>query len=139
MIVKKDNIDTAVQKILEQYPDQRIFILDGEMGAGKTTLSTSFAKALGSLDHPSSPTFSIVNVYLRDNGEEIFHFDFYRLEQFEEALDIGVEEYFESGNYCFIEWPEIIERLLPNTFVRIKIDHTDNDSERLINIELVNN
>ncbi len=140
MIIQKDHISKAVKDIIKKYPDHRIFILDGEMGAGKTTFSTAFAKALGSLDHPSSPTFSIVNVYLRDNGEEIYHFDFYRLEQFEEALDIGVEEYFESGNYCFIEWPYLIERLLPNSYVRIKIQHSNsqNPDERLVEIESTN-
>jgi len=137
MIVKKENIAAAVNQILEQYPKQRIFVLDGEMGAGKTTLTTAFAKALGSLDHPSSPTFAIANVYLRDNGEDIYHFDFYRLEHFEEALDIGVEEYFESGFYCFIEWPNIIERLLPSSYIRVKIKHTDNVDERLLEIEEV--
>ena len=138
MIVKKDNITTAVRDILEQYPDQRIFVLDGEMGAGKTTFSTEFAKALGSIDHPSSPTFSIANVYLRENGEEIYHFDFYRLEHIEEAMDIGVEEYFESGNYCFIEWPDIIERLLPDSYLRLKIKHANHPDERIIEIESVN-
>ncbi len=135
MIVKKENIAATVSQILEQYPKHRIFVLDGEMGAGKTTLTTAFAKALGSLDHPSSPTFAIANVYLRDNGEEIYHFDFYRLAHFEEALDIGVEEYFESGFYCFIEWPDIIERLLPSTYIRVKIKLTDNADERLLEIE----
>jgi len=138
MIVKKDNIATAVREILKQYPDQRIFVMDGEMGAGKTTFSTEFAKALGTIDHPSSPTFAIANVYLRENGEEMYHFDFYRLEHFEEALDIGVEEYFESGNYCFIEWPDIIERLLPNSYLRIKINHANHPDERIIEIESVN-
>ncbi|MCK5857529.1 MAG: tRNA (adenosine(37)-N6)-threonylcarbamoyltransferase complex ATPase subunit type 1 TsaE [Bacteroidales bacterium] len=134
MIVKKENIESTVRQILAKYPNQRIFVLDGEMGTGKTTFSTQFAKALGSLDHPSSPTFSIVNVYLRENGEEIYHFDFYRLEQFQEALDIGIEEYFESGNYCFIEWPDIVKRLLPDSYVNIKIENTDNLDERLLEI-----
>jgi tRNA threonylcarbamoyladenosine biosynthesis protein TsaE len=137
MIVEKDNITTAVREILKQYPNQRIFVMDGEMGVGKTTFSTEFAKALGSLDHPSSPTFAIANVYLRDNGEEMYHFDFYRLEHFEEAIDIGVEEYFESGNYCFIEWPDIIERLLPDSYIRIKIKHTDQPDYR--ELEIVEN
>lgn len=138
MIVKKDNIPEAVRQILELYPDQRIFVMDGEMGAGKTTFSTEFAKALGTIDHPSSPTFAIANVYLRDNGEEIYHFDFYRLEHFEEALDIGVEEYFESGKYCFIEWPDIIEQLLPDSYLRLKIKHADHPDERIIEIVSVN-
>lgn len=138
MIVHKNNISQAANDILQQYTHYRIFILDGEMGVGKTTLSTAFAKALGSLDHPSSPTFSIVNVYLRDNSEELFHFDFYRLEHIEEAIDIGIEEYFESGNYCFIEWPDIIERLLPKSYVRIKMQHTDKPDERYFEISVNN-
>jgi tRNA threonylcarbamoyladenosine biosynthesis protein TsaE len=138
MIVEKDNITTAVREILKQYPKYRIFVMDGEMGAGKTTLSTAFAQELGVIDHPSSPTFAIANVYLRENGEEIYHFDFYRLEHIEEAIDIGVEEYFESGNYCFIEWPDIIEPLLPNSYLRLNIKHAKLPDERIIEIESVN-
>ena len=137
MIVEKDNITTAVREILKQYPKHRIFVMDGEMGAGKTTLSTAFAQELGVIDHPSSPTFAIANVYLRDNDEEVYHFDFYRLEDIQEAYDIGVEEYFESGNYCFIEWPDIIERLLPDSYIRIKIKHTDQPDIR--ELEIVEN
>jgi len=137
MIIKKDHIAEFVREILEQYPDQRIFIMDGEMGAGKTTFSTEFAKALGSVDHPSSPTFAIANVYLRENGEEMYHFDFYRLEHIEEALDIGVEEYFESGNYCFIEWPEQIEPFIDGMHItEISISMTNNN-KRIIKINNV--
>ena len=134
MIVEKDNIRSAVREILMQYPDQRIFVMDGEMGAGKTTLSTAFALELKVIDHPSSPTFAIANVYLRENKEEVYHFDFYRLDDIQEAYDIGVEEYFESGYYCFIEWPDIIERLLPDAYIRIKIKHTDNPDIRALEI-----
>jgi len=137
MIVKKDNIASAVKQILDQYPEHRIFVLDGEMGAGKTTFSTEFARVLGSVDHASSPTFSIVNVYLRENGEEIYHFDFYRMDDIKEAHDIGVEEYFESGNYCFIEWPDIIKPLLPDSYLNIKIQHTDNRDERQLTVEQI--
>lgn len=130
MRFKLSEIDRVTKEILEQYPDHRIFILDGEMGAGKTTLATSFAKHLGALDHVSSPTFAIANVYLREDGSEIYHFDFYRLEHPEEALDIGIEEYFNSGNYCFIEWPGIVEAFLPENVLRIKIKHSDKEDER---------
>ena len=135
MRFKLTDIDRISGEILEQYPDHRIFILDGEMGAGKTTLATAFANHLGVLDHVSSPTFAIANVYLRNDGSEIYHFDFYRLEHPEEALDIGIEEYFNSGNYCFIEWPGIVEAFLPDNALRIKIRHTDKEDERELLIE----
>jgi tRNA threonylcarbamoyladenosine biosynthesis protein TsaE len=130
MLVKKDEIKAAAKQILAQYPDQRIFILDGEMGAGKTTFTTAFAELLGAVDHVSSPTFAIANVYLCADDTEIYHFDFYRLESLQEALDIGVEEYFHSGNYCFIEWPDIVESVIPEDALRIRIKHTDDEDMR---------
>lgn len=138
MVVHKDNLNELAQSIIDTYPNHRIFILDGEMGAGKTTLSTEFANVLGALDHPSSPTFSIVNIYLLKDGSEMFHFDFYRMEKVEEAFEIGVEEYFYSGNYCFIEWPNIVEKLLPESVVRIKIQHAEHPEDRMIEVSANN-
>ena len=134
MLVKKDEIKAAARKILGQYPDRRIFVLDGEMGTGKTTFTTAFAELLGAVDHVSSPTFAIANVYMTESGSEIYHFDFYRLEHIQEALDIGVEEYFYSGNYCFIEWPDIVESLIPEDALRIKISLGEQEDERLLEI-----
>jgi tRNA threonylcarbamoyladenosine biosynthesis protein TsaE len=130
MLVRKNEIKAAARQILEQFPDKRIFILDGEMGAGKTTFTTAFAEHLGAVDHVSSPTFAIANVYLCADGKEIYHFDFYRIESLQEALDIGVEEYFQSGNYCFIEWPDIVSAVIPEDALRIQIKHTDNEDVR---------
>ena len=96
----------------------------GEMGAGKTTLSKALGKALKVVDEVQSPTFSIVNEYMTDTGETVYHFDFYRLESEEEAEAIGVEEYFYSGNYCLLEWPQKVASLLPEEFLRIDIEDT---------------
>lgn len=105
-------LDAAAAQILFQYPDDKIFLLYGEMGAGKTTLVNAFCRALSVSDTTSSPTFSIVNEYSSAHGP-IYHFDFYRLKREEEALDLGYEEYFYSDAYCFVEWPEKIPNLLP--------------------------
>jgi len=118
-------------QILKETVGEKIFCLFGEMGAGKTTLIQSFCKVLGSDDIVNSPTFSIVNEYERENGSSIFHFDFYRVERLEEVYDIGFEDYIDSGNYCFIEWPEQVMELLPESYVYISIEVTNN-GERLI-------
>jgi tRNA threonylcarbamoyladenosine biosynthesis protein TsaE len=99
------------------------------MGAGKTTLIKELCHHLGATDIVQSPSFTIVNEYKTTRGESIFHFDFYRIKKLEEVMDIGYEEYFYSGDYCFIEWPELIEQLLPNDVVRVSIN---GDNERVI-------
>jgi tRNA threonylcarbamoyladenosine biosynthesis protein TsaE len=116
--------------ILSYATTNRIFLFYGDMGAGKTTLIKSLCKALGSTDNITSPTFSIVNEYAGPN--KIYHFDFYRLKTQTEALDIGCEEYFYSGNYCFIEWPEKIPDLLPDHYVKIQIAVLDDGSRQII-------
>jgi tRNA threonylcarbamoyladenosine biosynthesis protein TsaE len=115
--------------------DQKIFLFYGDMGAGKTTLIKSLCADLGTRENITSPTFSIVNEYKAD-GAMIYHFDFYRLKNQNEALDLGYEEYFYSGNYCFIEWPEKIAGLLPPHYIRIDIQVLDND-ERLLTCEKI--
>lgn len=116
-----EELPLVCEKILKEHKDKKIFLLNGTMGAGKTTLVKELCRQLGSIDNISSPTFSIVNEYL---GAEcpIYHFDFYRLEDVSEAIDIGAEEYFYSGNYCLIEWPEIISNLLPSSDKCVSID-----------------
>lgn len=114
------NIDSLAQDILKHFPDERIFLFFGKMGAGKTTLINALCRALEIADTPSSPTFSIVNEYHSDQGP-VYHFDFYRLKEEEEALDLGYEEYFYSDNYCFVEWPEKIPNLLPDTAKQVHI------------------
>jgi len=122
------------KSILEEYKDQRIFAFYGSMGAGKTTLIKSICKALDVIDEVNSPTFSIVNEYFTSTEESVFHFDFYRIKKIEEVYDIGYEEYIFSDNYCFLEWPELIRELLPESFVYISIEEAEN-GDRIIRTE----
>ena len=103
----------------------------GSMGAGKTTFIKAICDVLGVTDTVNSPTFAIVNEYLAANGESVYHFDFYRIKKIEEAYDFGYEDYFYSGNLCLIEWPELIEELLPEETVRVKIEETTNGAREL--------
>ena len=128
--VEKDLIQVIME--LKKTYSQKIFAISGELGVGKTTFIKYFCLELGVKDVVTSPTFSIVNEYLTDSNEKVFHFDLYRLESIKEAVDIGCEMYFQSGLYCFIEWPSLIVDLLPENFVSISIDHIDND--RIITI-----
>lgn len=121
----------AAYQIIKNHPDERIFLFYGTMGAGKTTLINELCLQLGVQDHTSSPTFSIVNEYASSNGA-IFHFDFYRLKSESEAFDFGYEEYFYSGNYCFIEWPEKIPNLLPDSIIKIELTITDFESRKIV-------
>lgn len=109
----------------------RIWVLDGEMGAGKTTFVKAIGEVFGFVDSVSSPTFSIVNEYANAEEELFYHFDFYRLESQEEALDMGCEEYFDSGNYCFLEWAERIPDLLPSPYLLISIRVEANETRTL--------
>jgi tRNA threonylcarbamoyladenosine biosynthesis protein TsaE len=115
-----DNLVIA-EKLLAAYPASRIFAFYGEMGAGKTTLIKDFCRVLGVTENTSSPTFALVNEYQSTNGKTIYHFDMYRIEDPSEAIRIGFEEYLESGNYCFIEWPEKINNLLPLGIVKVEV------------------
>lgn len=116
-----DKLKAAAQRIIDFAGEEKIWVLNGSMGAGKTTLSKAICAELGVMDTVQSPTFSIVNEYLTWNDEVIYHFDFYRLEHPEEALAIGVEEYFDSENLCLIEWPQKIGNLLPEKHLAIDI------------------
>lgn len=130
-----DELERVSQQILKFADNERIFMFYGQMGAGKTTLINSLCAKLGTKDKTSSPTFSIVNEYSFAEGS-IFHFDFYRLKNQTEALDFGYEDYFYSGNYCFIEWPEKIPDLWPDSFIEIKVKVLDDD-QRVIEVEKV--
>jgi tRNA threonylcarbamoyladenosine biosynthesis protein TsaE len=125
-----DELDEAARQLIAFSGGEKIFLFYGDMGAGKTTLIKSLCKRLGADENITSPTFSIVNEY-EGNGTRIFHFDFYRLKNQDEALDMGYEEYFYSGNYCFIEWPEKIAGLLPPHYIRIDIQVLDSDQRLL--------
>jgi tRNA threonylcarbamoyladenosine biosynthesis protein TsaE len=123
------DLPTVAFELLSYAANARIFLFYGDMGAGKTTLIKSLCKALGSNDNITSPTFAIVNEYAAN--DKIYHFDFYRLKNQTEALDIGCEEYFYSGNYCFIEWPEKIPDLLPDHYVKITIAILGDNSRQI--------
>jgi tRNA threonylcarbamoyladenosine biosynthesis protein TsaE len=124
-------LPAIASEILSYAANARIFLFYGELGAGKTTLIKSLCECLGTTEPVTSPTFSIVNEYIGENSK-IYHFDFYRLKNQNEALDLGYEEYFYSGVYCFIEWPEKISGLLPEHYVKVEINVSDNDSRQII-------
>ena len=111
--------------------ESRILLFFGSMGSGKTTLIKEIAVQLGVTELTSSPTFSLVNEYVTQEGESIYHFDFYRIEKEEEAFDIGFEDYLESGSWCLIEWPENVENLLPLDSVVIKIGINPDNSRKI--------
>jgi len=112
--------------LLNNFPEERVFAFYGSMGAGKTTFIKAICHELGSCDYVTSPTFALINEYTTSNGSVIYHFDFYRIKKLEEAFDLGYEDYIYSGNYCFIEWPEMIDQLLPEGIVEVRIKEGDN-------------
>jgi tRNA threonylcarbamoyladenosine biosynthesis protein TsaE len=114
-------LSDAVKLLLKTFPGDRVFAFYGAMGAGKTTLIKALCLELGSTDYVTSPTFALINEYSTPNGLVIYHFDFYRIKKIEEAFDLGYEDYIYSGNYCLIEWPEMIESLLPEGIVEVRI------------------
>jgi tRNA threonylcarbamoyladenosine biosynthesis protein TsaE len=125
------DLPQVASQILEFAGDNRIFLFYGDMGAGKTTLIKALCGALGSNDNITSPTFAIVNEYVGADSN-IYHFDFYRLKNQNEALDIGSDEYFYSGNYCFIEWPEKVPDILPDKYIRISIEVLADNSRKIV-------
>ena len=135
IIRKEEELCAVAKMILEKY-NSKIFLFYGEMGVGKTSFIKKFCKELRVSDIVSSPTFSIINQYSNINDEIIYHFDFYRTEKKEEVFDIGYEEYLFSSCYCFIEWPEKIEDLLPTNYLKINMKLDDNN--RIINIQEYN-
>ena len=112
--------------ILQSHSEHRVFALHGELGAGKTTLIKALCEALGVADATSSPSFAIVNEYRMADDRPVYHFDLYRLRDSRELLDIGFEEYLDSGAYCFIEWPELADELLPREVLHLTIEAADN-------------
>jgi tRNA threonylcarbamoyladenosine biosynthesis protein TsaE len=129
-------LNPIAKKLINHFPDHRIFAFYGKMGAGKTTFIQSICKTLGSDDNVTSPTFALINEYKTGQQQSVFHFDFYRINNIEEAFDLGYEDYLYSGNYCLIEWPEMIEPLLPENIVKVKIEVADNGT-RNISAEIV--
>lgn len=125
------DLEAIAHEILVQATGRTIWVFEGEMGAGKTTLIKAICKQLGILSTVQSPTFSIVNEYVTSAGENVYHFDFYRLKRESEALDFGVEEYFDSGSICLLEWAEKVESLLPENCYTIRITVIDEKSRNL--------
>ncbi len=130
-------LDSVAQQLLAFANGQTFFVFEGEMAAGKTTFIKAFCAALGVEDVVSSPTFSIVNEYHSAKGR-VYHFDFYRLKNLQEAFDIGYEEYFYSGDYCLVEWPQKVAELLPENYVKVAIV-ISGDEQRTFTFSLVAN
>ena len=139
-IIIKDieHIREAAQEFVKEIGEHRVFAFYGSMGAGKTTFIKAICEELGVQDVITSPTFAIVNEYslprqLEGDGGRLFHFDFYRIKKLEEVYDMGYEDYFYSGALCFIEWPELIEELLPEDAVRVHIEQQP-DGSRIVKL-----
>jgi len=126
-----DHIREAAREFIEHIGDRRVFAFYGKMGAGKTTFVKAICEELGVDDVITSPTFAIINEYTSAKDDTIFHFDFYRIKKLEEVYDMGYEDYFYSGALCFIEWPELIEEILPDDAVRVSITEQD-DGSRIV-------
>ena len=125
MEIKIENIggiSAAAQEFIAQMGENRIYAFYGSMGAGKTTFVKALCEAMGVTDTVNSPTFAIVNEYNTPSGRSIYHFDFYRIRRISEVYDMGYEDYFYGDGICFIEWPELIEELLPEGTVRVTIE-----------------
>ena len=127
-----DDLPRAARVFLQHIGESRIIAFYGAMGAGKTTFITAVCEALGVQDVVNSPTFTIVNEYRDGRGEPVYHFDFYRINRLSEALDIGLYEYFDSGALCLIEWPEMIEELLPDDALKVQILVEDAETRTLL-------
>ena len=130
-----DSIHEAAKQFIAAMEDNTVFAFYGKMGAGKTTFIKAICEELGVTDVINSPTFAIVNEYRSDEtGELIYHFDFYRIKQLDEVYDMGDEDYFYSGALCFIEWPELIEEVLPGDAVKVIIEEVE-DGTRSVRLE----
>ncbi len=130
-LINESGQEVDLTTILSHYPQARVYAFHAPMGAGKTTFISELCRTLGTDDVTNSPTFAIVNVYDLKNGNEVYHFDCYRLKDIREALDFGAEEYLYSDNYCFIEWPDIIAPILPNDTVHITIEILSDGDRKL--------
>jgi tRNA threonylcarbamoyladenosine biosynthesis protein TsaE len=130
-IENKNDLKQVAGEILNLTKEFNIVCFYGSMGSGKTTLIKKICNEAEVIDFVNSPTFSIVNEYYTNSNQKIYHFDFYRLDKIEQAKEIGVEEYLDSGNLCLIEWPEKIEALLPHSIMKIDIDVLINDTRKI--------
>lgn len=128
-----EELTTAARQFVQAMNDRSVFAFYGKMGAGKTTFIKTICEVMGVEDVVTSPTFAIVNEYAATGGKPVYHFDFYRIKSLREAYDIGCEEYFYSGSPCFIEWPEMIEELLPEDTVNVRIEINE-DGTRAVSL-----
>ena len=127
------DLNVVADKFLRLMRDKKVFAFFGPMGVGKTTFIKALCNELGVVEIVTSPTFALVNEYQTGSGESIFHFDFYRIEKIEEVYDLGYEDYFFSGNYCFIEWPDKVAEILPKDVVFVQFVENE-DGSRTINL-----
>ena len=133
--IQLSDLPKIVQEIIQETKDlPKVWLLEGEMGAGKTTFTAALVKAMGSLDAASSPTFSLINEYALENGRFIYHFDLYRTKNLQEIVDLGIYDYLDSGDLCIIEWPSKGEKLwdIPHLLIKLSIN---TDKTRNISIE----
>jgi len=131
IIKNKRGLRSAVKRILDQTKGKRIYAFYGVMGAGKTTIIKVLCEFLGAADLVSSPTFTLVNEYRTTGGESLYHIDFYRIKKHDEVFDFGIEEYLTGEKYCFMEWPELVEDILPEETVRVRISVGENEERTL--------
>ncbi len=129
-----DDLSQVAQDIVELTKKVKIVAFYGPMGAGKTTLIKKICHLFGVKDEVNSPTFALVNEYKDADSKPIYHFDFYRIKKLEEVFDIGYEDYFYSGHICLLEWPQMIENLMPDEFVKVEIKLGEKETERLIDV-----
>jgi tRNA threonylcarbamoyladenosine biosynthesis protein TsaE len=132
IIKDKKHLHSAAKEFLKHFGKNRIFAFYGSMGAGKTTIIKAICELLGAVDIISSPTFTLVNEYQTSTGDALYHIDFYRIKKQEEVFDFGIEEYLTGGSYCFMEWPELIEDILPPETIRVKINVDDQEQRILV-------
>lgn len=128
-----DDIGEAAAQFAQSMGNRKVYVFYGNMGAGKTTFIKAVCQTLGVTDVINSPTFAIVNEYEDDKGQPIYHFDFYRINKEEEAYDFGYEDYFYSNNLCFIEWPEMVQNLIPEDAVEVHIVENE-DGTRTVSV-----
>lgn len=131
-ITSLDKLSSVAKSMLKDFGMRKKIFFYGEMGVGKTTLIKHLIGELGVIETINSPTFSIVNEYLSDKKDTIYHFDFYRINDEEEALDMGIEDYFYSDNYCFVEWTENIPNLLPKDIIKVLVSLLDDGTREVV-------
>lgn len=126
-----DTIHEAAKEFVKEMGEGKVFAFYGKMGAGKTTFIKALCEVLGVEDVITSPTFAIINEYTDGKGDPIYHFDFYRIKKLEEVYDMGYEDYFYSGNLCLLEWPELIEDILPENVIKVTIGEQPDGTRKL--------